>query len=79
MKIIPIAKMDVVNIIIVKVLLKVWVCRITAKPYKLVKIKKMPSTYPSFLLNLDNSFFVILLIYEVYSNILIWLDNTLEI
>jgi hypothetical protein len=68
MKIIPIAKIDIVNTIIVKALLKVWVCRITAKPYKLVKIKKIPSTYPSFLLNLDNSFFIILLIYEFYSN-----------
>lgn len=67
MKIIPITRMDIVNIIIVKALSKVWVCRITAKPYKLVKIKKIPSTYPSFLLKLDNSFFVILWIYEVYS------------
>ena len=69
MKIIPIAKMDIVNIIIVKALFKVWVYRITAKPYKPVKIKKIPSTYPSFLLKLDNSFFVILWIYEVYSNL----------
>ena len=69
MKIIPITRMDIVNIIIVKALSKVWVCRITTKPYKLVKIKKTPSTYPSFLFKLDNSFFVILWIYEVYSNL----------
>ncbi len=54
MKIMPIAKMDMVNTIIAKALLKLEY-NITATPYKLVKIKKIPSAYPSFLLNVDNS------------------------
>ena len=69
MKIMPIAKMDMVNTIIAKALLKLGEYSITAKPYKLVKIKKIPSAYPNFLLNVDNSpFLVIYLIYEVYFN-----------
>jgi hypothetical protein len=55
MKIIPIAKMDMVNTIITKALFKLGEYNITAKPYKLVKIKKIPSAYPNFLLNVDNS------------------------
>ena len=58
MKIIPIAKMDMVNTIITKALFKLGEYSITAKPYKLVKIKKIPSAYPNFLLNVDNSLFV---------------------
>ncbi|HEX2409436.1 MAG TPA: hypothetical protein VHJ38_19705 [Nitrososphaeraceae archaeon] len=57
MKIIPIAKMNMVNTIITKALLKVGEYSITAKPYKLVKIKKIPSAYPNFLLNVDNPLF----------------------
>jgi hypothetical protein len=40
--------------------LKVGEYSITATPYKLVKIKKIPSAYPNFLLNIDNSLFVVL-------------------
>jgi hypothetical protein len=58
MKIIPIAKMNIVNTIIAKAWLKVGEYSITATPYKLVKIKKIPSAYPNFLLNVDNSLFV---------------------
>jgi hypothetical protein len=47
--------MDMVNTIITKALFKLGEYSITAKPYKLVKIKKIPSTYPNFLLNVDNS------------------------
>jgi hypothetical protein len=38
-------------------LLKVGGYSITAKPYKLVKIKKIPSAYPNFLLKVDNPLF----------------------
>ena len=62
MKIIPIAKMNIVNTIITKASEEVGEYRITAKPYKLVKIKKIPSAYPSFLLNVDNSLLVVDLI-----------------
>jgi hypothetical protein len=55
MKIIPIAKMDEVNTIISKTWVEDGEYRIIAKPYKLVKIKKIPSAYPNFLLNVDNS------------------------
>jgi hypothetical protein len=55
MKIIPIAKMNMVNTTITKALLRVGEYSITAKPYTLVKIKKIPSAYPNFLLNVDNS------------------------
>jgi hypothetical protein len=58
MKIIPIAKMNMVNTNIAKASLKVGEYSITAKPYKLVKIKKIPSVCPNFLLNVDNSHFV---------------------
>jgi hypothetical protein len=58
MKIISIAKMNMVNTIMTKALLKVGEYSITASPYKLVKIKKIPSTYPNFLLTVDNSLFV---------------------
>ena len=69
MKIMPIAKIDMVNTIIAKALLKLGEYSITTKPYKLVKIKKIPSAYPNFLLNVDNSpFLVIYLVYEVYFN-----------
>ena len=69
MKIMPIAKMDMVNTIIAKALLKVGEYSITAKPYKLVKIKKIPSAYPNFLLNVDNSIrFYLFDIYEDYFN-----------
>jgi len=67
MKINPIAKMNMVNTIITKALLKVGEYSITATPYKLVKIKKIPSAYPNFLLNVDNSLLLVIsLIYEVY-------------
>ena len=58
MKIIPIAKMNIVNTIIAKAWLKFGEYSITAIPYKPVKIKKIPSAYPNFLLNVDNSLFV---------------------
>jgi hypothetical protein len=54
MKIIPIAKMDKVNTIISKTWVEDGEYRIIAKPYKLVKIKKIPSAYPNFFLNVDN-------------------------
>ena len=57
MKIIPIAKMNMVNTIITKALLKVGEYNIITKPYKLVMIKKIPSAYPSFLLKVDNPLF----------------------
>jgi hypothetical protein len=57
MKIIPIANINTVNTIITKDSVKVGEYNIIAKPYKLVKIKKIPSAYPSFLLNVDNSLF----------------------
>ena len=47
--------MNMVNTIITKALFKVGEYSIIAKPYKLVKIKKIPSAYPNFLLNVDNS------------------------
>ncbi len=47
--------MNMVNTIITKALFKLGEYSITAKPYKLVKIKKIPSAYPNFLLNVDNS------------------------
>jgi hypothetical protein len=68
MKIIPIAKMDKVNTVISKTWLEVGEYRITANPYKPVKIKKIPSAYPNFLLKVDNSFLSSILIYEVYLN-----------
>ena len=57
MKIIPIIKMDKVNIIISKILVEAGEYRIIANPYKLVKIKKIPSAYPNFFLKLDNSLY----------------------
>ena len=70
MKIMPIAKMNMVNTIIATASLKVGECSITANPYKLVMIKKIPSAYPNFLLNVDNVLFVVIyLIYEVYFNL----------
>ena len=71
MKIIPIAKMNMVNTVISKTWLEVGEYRITANPYKLVKIKKIPSAYPNFLLKVDNSFLSSILIYEVYLNFII--------
>jgi hypothetical protein len=62
MKIIPIANINAVNTIITKALLKVGEYNIIIKPYKLVKIKNIPSAYPSFLLNVDNSLLVVDLI-----------------
>jgi hypothetical protein len=55
MKIIPIAKIDKVNTIISKILVEAGEYRIIATPYKLVKIKKIPSANPNFFLNVDNS------------------------
>ena len=55
MKIIPIAKMDKVNTIISKTWVEDGEYRIIANPYRLVKIKKIPSAYPNFFLKLDNS------------------------
>jgi hypothetical protein len=55
MKIIPIIKMDKVNTIISKILVEAGEYRIIAKPYKLVKIKKIPSAYPNFFFKFDNS------------------------
>jgi hypothetical protein len=52
---IPIAKMDKVNIIISKTSVEAGEYRIIARPYKLIKIKKIPSTYPNFFLKVDNS------------------------
>ncbi|HYJ02909.1 MAG TPA: hypothetical protein VEW92_11915 [Nitrososphaeraceae archaeon] len=46
--------MDEVNTIISKTLVEDGEYRIIAKPYKLVKIKKIPSAYPNFFLNVDN-------------------------
>ena len=63
MKIIPIAKMNMVNTIIAKTWLEVGEYRITAKPYKLVKIKKIPSAYPNFFLKFDNPLFCYLFWY----------------
>ena len=50
---IPIAKMDKVNIIISKTSVEAGEYRIIARPYKLIKIKKIPSTYPNFFLKVD--------------------------
>ena len=47
--------MDKVNTIISKTWVEDGEYRIIAKPYKLVKIKKIPSAYPNFFLNVDNS------------------------
>ena len=47
--------MDEVNTIISKTWVEAGEYRIIAKPYKLVKIKKIPSAYPNFILNVDNS------------------------
>ena len=55
MKIIPIVKMDKVNTIISKTSVEAGEYRIIAKPYKLVKIKKIPSAYPNFFLKVVNS------------------------
>jgi hypothetical protein len=52
---IPIAKMDKVNTIISKTSVEAGEYRIIARPYKLIKIKKIPSTYPNFFLKADNS------------------------
>ena len=57
MKIIPIAKIDKVNTIISKISLEAGEYRIIATPYKLIKIKKIPSAYPNFFLNIDNSLY----------------------
>ncbi len=57
MKIIPIAKINTVNTIITTELLEVGEYNIMIKPYKLIKIKKIPRAYPYFLLNVDNSLF----------------------
>jgi len=57
MKINPIAKINTVKTIITKALLKVGEYNIITKPYKPIKIKKIPSAYPTFLLNVDNSLF----------------------
>ena len=68
MKIMPIAKMNMVNTIIATASLKVGECSITANPYKLVMIKKIPSAYPNFLLNVDNFRSYLFDIYEDYFN-----------
>ncbi|MGI0050593.1 MAG: hypothetical protein ACRD8K_02545 [Nitrososphaeraceae archaeon] len=47
--------MDEVNTIISKTWVEDGEYRIIVKPYKLVKIKKIPSAYPNFFLNVDNS------------------------
>ena len=52
---IPITKIEKVNIIISKTWVEEGEYRIIAKPYKLVKIKKNPSAYPNFFLNVYNS------------------------
>lgn len=57
MKIIPIAKIDKVNTIILKISLEAGEYIIIATPYKLIKIKKIPSAYPNFFLNVDNSLY----------------------
>ena len=70
MKIIPIIKMDKVNIIISKILLEAGEYRIIANPYKLVKIKKIPSAYPNFLLKFDNPLFCYLFWYMKFIPVL---------
>ena len=47
--------MDKVNTIISKTWVEDGEYKIIANPYKLVKIKKIPSAYPNFFLKLDNS------------------------
>ena len=47
--------MDKVNTIISKTLVEAGEYRIIAMPYKLIKIKKIPSIYPNFFLKVDNS------------------------
>ena len=47
--------MDKVNTIISKTWVEDGEYRIIANPYRLIKIKKIPSAYPIFFLKLDNS------------------------
>jgi hypothetical protein len=47
--------MDKVNTIISKTSVKAGEYRIIAMPYKLIKIKKIPSVYPNFFLKVNNS------------------------
>jgi hypothetical protein len=47
--------MDKVNTIISKTSVEAGEYRIIARPYKLIKIKKIPSTYPNFFFKVDNS------------------------
>lgn len=67
--------MDEVNTIISKTWVEDGEYRIIAKPYKLVKIKKIPSTYPNFFLNVDNSLCHLYDIWSLFQPYYSWLGR----